>query len=161
MQGTSTYPNSTSLDICWAVMGCCHMAVFIAGQKSSGRLQSQARTTHVWKQEDKHHKHWSALIYFFFLGVVTGKTQCTAKNNLCSHQQIVTNATRNLSKCVGIERGDDQKVGPAPQLDVKYGVWSLSPQLQHRRVVRHETDAILTSSLTSLIYAVWETAWKI
>lgn len=47
MQGISTYPNSVSLDICWAVMGCCHIAVFIAGQKRRGRLVSHALTTHV------------------------------------------------------------------------------------------------------------------
>lgn len=47
MQGISIYPNSVSLDICWAVMGWCHMAVFIAGQNRRGRLLSHALTTLV------------------------------------------------------------------------------------------------------------------
>lgn len=150
MQGTSTYPNSTSRDTCWAVIGCRHMAVFIAGQKSSGRLQSQARTTHVWKKwRGKHQRYWSALVWSVVLD-----TLCTTQNCSCSHQQIVTDATGELSEGVGIERRDEQKVGPAPQLDVKYGVGSPSPQLEHRRAVRRESDAMLTSSLTSFVCAV-------
>lgn len=42
-------------------MGCSHMAVFMAGQKSSGRHRSQARTTHVWQHVETalRHRHVS------------------------------------------------------------------------------------------------------
>lgn len=58
MQGISTYPNSFNLETCSAVMGCCHMAVFIAGQKRRGRLISQALTTLVCQHTNQHGKHF-------------------------------------------------------------------------------------------------------
>lgn len=42
----SMWPHCLSVEICWAVIGCCHMRVFIAGQKNSGFSKFHARVVH-------------------------------------------------------------------------------------------------------------------
>lgn len=78
-------------------------------------------------------------------GLIMKKTT-TCLGNLVlipqSHQQIVTNAIGNFSKSVGIQRGDDKQVCPAPQIDMKHRVRPLSPQLLQRnsssdRYIKH------------------------
>lgn len=58
-------------------------------------------------------------------------SRCGCTDARCSHQQVVTQAAGDLPQCVGVERRDEQQVGPAPQLDVQHRVRALSPQLQH------------------------------
>lgn len=63
------------------------------------------------------------------------------------HQQIVTNAIRNLPQSVGIQWRNDKQVCPAPQLDVQHGVRALLPELNEKQDIWQANSKTLISSL--------------
>lgn len=99
---TVTTPNPETRVIWSFVRGCSHMAVFMAGQRTKGFLQSQARKMHVYQ--------------FLILMPLP-------------YEQVVAYAAGHLCKCVCIQRCHYHQISPLSQLNMQDRITTVLPNL--------------------------------